>query len=97
MRDDDKYIDAGKTIKVSNNVHHPSHYALAGLEPYETVDVIKASVGDGFEGYCIGNVLKYVIRYKKKNGLEDLKKARVHLNWVIDYLENANANDKERV
>ena len=95
MRDDDKYIDAGKTIKVSNNVHHPKHYALKGLEPYETVDVIKASVGDGFEGYCIGNVLKYVIRYKKKNGIEDLKKARVHLNWIIDDLENG--HDKERV
>lgn len=95
MRDDEKYIDAGKTIKVSNSVHHPKHYALKGLEPYETVDVIKASVGDGFEGYCIGNVLKYVIRYKKKNGIEDLKKARVHLNWIIDYMEND--YDKERI
>ena len=96
MRDDDKYIDAGKTVKVSNNVHHPKHYALQGLEPYETVDVIKSSVGDdGFEGYCIGNVLKYVIRYKKKNGIEDLKKARVHLNWIIDYMEND--YDKKRV
>ena len=95
MRDDDKYIDAGKTVRVSNSVIHPSHYALNGMEPYEAVDLIKASVGDGFEGYCIGNVLKYVIRYKNKNGLEDLKKARVHLNWVIDYLEND--YDKERV
>lgn len=95
MRDDDKYVDAGKTIKVSNNVQHPKHYALQGLEPYEAVDLIKSSTGNGFEGYCIGNVLKYVIRYKNKNGIEDLKKARVHLNWVIDYLESA--NDKERI
>lgn len=95
MRYDDKYIDAGKTVKISNNIHHPKHYALEGLEPYEAVDLIKSSTGNGFEGYCIGNVLKYVIRYKKKNGIEDLKKARVHLNWVIDYLESA--HDQERV
>lgn len=95
MIDDKEFVDAGKTVRVSNSVIHPSHYALNGMEPYEAVDLIKSSVGDGFEGYCHGNILKYVIRYKRKNGIEDLKKARVHLNWLIDYLENA--DDQERV
>lgn len=36
------------------------------------------------EGFMIGNVIKYVSRYKSKNGLDDLIKARNYLNMLID-------------
>ena len=76
-------------MKETDNVKRPNHYILEGLAPYESIDVVKSVVGtEGFEHFCIGNILKYVIRYKKKNGIEDLKKARVYLNWVIETLEN---------
>lgn len=82
---------------MSDNVNHPNHYQTEG--GLEVIDIIKSVLGDGFEPYCVGNVLKYISRYKKKNGLEDLKKARVYINYVIDYLESKeiqyNVNDDE--
>lgn len=37
--------------------------------------------------FCQGNVIKYVMRYKAKNGLEDLKKAKVYIDYLIQELE----------
>ncbi|HHG7993621.1 TPA: YopX family protein [Streptococcus pneumoniae] len=37
--------------------------------------------------YVMGNSLKYILRHQKKNGLEDLKKARKNLNWLIEEME----------
>lgn len=69
------------------SVNHPQHYNQGGIE---CLDVIKAYYGDdGYEGFCAGNVLKYVMRYKhKENALEDLKKARFYLDEVIKLNEN---------
>lgn len=64
----------------SDPVNHP------GLE---TIQVIEAFTEDcvGMEAVYTGNILKYVCRWKKKNGLEDLKKAQWYLNHLIDYVE----------
>lgn len=68
-------------------VNSPSHYKLDGLD-IESVDVIKSLLGkDRFVGWCWGNPLKYLMRWKKKNGLEDLKKARKNLDWMIESVE----------
>jgi len=40
--------------------------------------------------FCQGNVVKYVTRFKRKNGLEDLKKARQYLDWLIEQEEKEN-------
>lgn len=64
-----------------NNVEHPSHYNQNGTE---TIEVIKAGMsGEQFEGFLVGNILKYIARYKFKNGVEDLKKARFYLDKLI--------------
>lgn len=71
----------------SDPVHHPRHYqSKSGLE---TIQVIEAFTEDcvGMEAVYTGNILKYVCRWKKKNGLEDLKKAQWYLNHLIDYVE----------
>lgn len=68
-------------------VNHPNHYQTkSGLE---VIDAIRAFTEDcqGIEGYYTGNTIKYICRWKKKNGLEDLKKARMYLNWLIDHEE----------
>ena len=68
---------------MSNNVNHPSHYqSESGLE---VIDVIKAFTSElsGEEAFCIGNAIKYVCRYSKKNGVEDLEKAVWYLKRVI--------------
>ena len=35
-----------------------------------------------------GNVVKYILRFQKKNGIEDLKKARKYLDWLIEEMEH---------
>lgn len=71
----------------NDNVNSPKHYALDGLN-IEAIDVIRSVLGpDKFQGYCRGNVIKYLLRAEHKNGLEDLKKAQVYLNWEIESAE----------
>jgi len=61
-------------------VNSPAHYNKANIE---TIDMIESVTGDGFEAYLQGNILKYICRYKYKNGVEDLKKAKWYLNRLI--------------
>jgi|TARA_S200002703_G_scaffold108568_1_gene94338 hypothetical protein len=68
-----------KWIKV-DVVDKPEHYNKGGIE---AIDYIKQQLGDDFSAYCEGNVHKYIHRYKYKNGVEDLRKARVYLEWLI--------------
>lgn len=44
-------------------------------------------------GFYKGNITKYVARYAEKNGVEDLKKARVYLDRLIKFEEPAETND----
>lgn len=68
----------------NDNIKSPNHYKLDGLN-CETIDVVKARLGkEGFKAFCIGNILKYVLRAEKKNGLEDYKKSRQYLDWLIE-------------
>jgi hypothetical protein len=59
---------------------NPLHYKQGGIE---CIDAIKAATGDGFIGYVWGNVLKYLWRWPKKGGVDDLKKARWYLDRLI--------------
>ena len=69
----------------NNAVKHPSHYCQGGIE---CIKVIEASMTpEGFQDYCKGNVMKYIWRWREKNGLEDLKKAQVYLGWMIESKE----------
>ena len=73
---------------ILDNVEHPSHYCRGGIE---CIDAIEASLGkDEFTGFLRGNIIKYVWRYKDKNGLEDLKKAQWYLNKLIEVVKNGN-------
>lgn len=89
----------GYTPKVETKndpVNHPNHYqSESGLE---VIEVIRAFTEDcqGVEGYYTGNAIKYICRWKKKNGLEDLKKARVYLNWLIEHEEKKNDNTEKK-
>lgn len=75
---------------MTDKIISPKHYKLEGLD-IEAIDVIKSVLGkDKFEGYCRGNVIKYILRADSKNGIEDLKKAQVYLNWEIMSKENIN-------
>ena len=76
-------------ITQSNDpVNHPNHYiSTTGLE---SIDVIKSFTANlqGFEAVATANALKYLMRWKRKNGIEDLKKARWYIYELIRYLED---------
>lgn len=72
--------------EMKNNVEHPQHYTNG---KYECINVIEDVTKDlvGLEAVCTANVIKYMWRWKLKNGVEDLKKARWYLNKLIDNTE----------
>lgn len=79
-----------KEHKENDIINHPLHYqSSTGLEVY---DVIKAFTEDltGERAVDQGNIIKYILRWNKKNGLEDLKKARWYLNKMIEEIEKEN-------
>ena len=67
--------------KKEDMVNHPAHYNKAGIE---TIDALQAMLTDGFDYYLQGNIVKYLWRYRYKNGIEDLKKAQWYLNKLIE-------------
>lgn len=75
-----KYLSGKK----EDMVNHPPHYNKAGIE---TIDAIRAMTDTGFEYYLQGNIMKYLWRYRYKNGVEDLKKAQWYLTELIDVVE----------
>ncbi len=54
-----------------------SHYKDKAVQPWDYI------VANGL-GYLEGNVVKYISRYKEKNGLQDLEKARHYLDKLIE-------------
>lgn len=81
------FIDAERTPENNDKVNHPSHYQ----GNIEVIDYIRDKLTpEGFTEYCCGNVLKYISRWRKKDGIQDLKKARVYLDWMIENAENEN-------
>ena len=62
---------------MTDNVNHPKHYTQGKIE---VIDFIL----DQKMGYLESNIIKYICRYKYKNGLEDLKKAQWYINKLIE-------------
>lgn len=75
---------------LKETVDHPVHYKKSG---FEAIDIIEAFAF----GFHIGNVVKYIFRYKYKGKpIEDLKKARWYLDRKIQLLEEAEAKEKKQ-
>ena len=71
-----------------DNINHPIHYTSSKAEcprcerTIEQIDITRHL------NFNIGNVIKYVWRHERKNGIEDLKKAIWYLNNEIARLED---------
>lgn len=76
----------GYTEEPDDPVNNPSHYNTKGVE---AITAIEASMTDEeFQGYCKGNAMKYMWRYKYKGKpVEDLKKCRWYLDKLIASVE----------
>ena len=82
---DSKLENAKTTETQSDPVNSPTHYQTGLIE---TIDSIKNILGhDKIQAYCTGNVIKYLSRYREKNGLEDLKKAETYVGFIIKSYE----------
>lgn len=78
----------GRKYMVSSDmVNSPAHYTQGNIE---CIDAIEEAVADlvGMEAMCTGNAIKYLWRWKHKNGVEDLKKAKWYIERLIDGIDN---------
>lgn len=66
-------------------IDQQDHYTNNGIQP---IQIMKANMTkEKYRGFLEGNILKYPLRYEDKNGLEDLKKAKTYLTWLIEDIE----------
>lgn len=83
-------IITGNSAEIEDNVH-PKHYQLPG--GMQVVDIEQAVFGRAaLMEHCLCSATEYILRHKRKNGLEDIRKAHW---WIGKYLELAEIGDKE--
>lgn len=71
---------------MTDSVNSPDHYNQGHLECIDAIGA--ATVGkSGIEAVCTANVIKYLWRYERKNGVEDVRKARWYLERLIKEFE----------
>lgn len=70
---------------MSKLIDKQDHYKANGVEPIELMK--QNFTKEEYSGFLQGNVLKYMMRFKRKNGVEDLKKALTYLTWLIEQEE----------
>ena len=78
--DEEKLLEEFYADK-TDMVNSPPHYNQAGVE---CIEAIRAATDEGYEYYLQGNIIKYLWRYRYKNGVEDLKKAQWYLDKLIE-------------
>lgn len=84
------YINLHSNNSTNGLITEQSHYREAGIEP---IDLMKQNfTREEYEGFLQGNVLKYMLRYKRKNGVEDVIKAKTYITWLIESMEENEEN-----
>jgi hypothetical protein len=59
-----------------------THYTAKAIQPWEAMQAWMTE--EEFSGFLRGNAIKYLVRYKDKGGVEDLRKARHYLDKLIE-------------
>ena len=86
-----------EVVTENDMVHHPNHYqSSTGLEARTVIDAFTEHL-TGYEAVYTGHILRYILRWKKKNGLQDVKKAREYCDYLIEKLEEQNNTEKEKI
>ena len=71
----------------NDSVNHPAHYTQGGVE---CIDAMISAFGkETVANFCLCNAFKYVWRTKKKNGIEDIDKAKWYLNKYEELSKNS--------
>ena len=76
--------------KDNDMVNSPPHYNKYGVE---CIEAIQSATGEGYEYYLQGNIIKYLWRYRYKNGVQDLEKAQWYLSKLIE-IKNQEEKDE---
>lgn len=71
-------INKADTAKASEIQVGGGHYASLKIQPTEFIHANNVP-------FIEGNVIKYVMRHRQKNGIEDLKKARHYIDLLIEF------------
>jgi len=81
--DDEKILERVQDdCRVANDsVNHPSHYGQGNIEAIEYIE--DSLTNEEYIGYLRGNIAKYLHRWRYKNGVEDLEKAKWYLYRLI--------------
>ena len=67
---------------------NPKHYKSdKGLECIDCIEGVVEGL-TGIEATDTGNIIKYIWRWKNKDGVNDLKKAQWYINHLIAHVEN---------
>ena len=69
--------------KKPDMVNSPEHYTKGSIECIDAIAEVIQHL-DGMEAMCTGNAIKYLWRWRHKNGVEDLKKAQWYIQRMID-------------
>lgn len=71
---------------LDEKVNHPSHYTYGDIEIIDFIEQVTKDYKPEL-AFAIGNAIKYISRANRKNGKEDLDKARWYLNRVFEKWE----------
>ena len=72
------------SVTTSDNIKSPDHYVSdSGIEVFDVQEAfIHELKGMAASYWC--NIVKYILRFQRKNGVEDLKKAKYYLEKLIE-------------
>jgi hypothetical protein len=63
-------------------VNQPPHYTQGDIECIDAIEAATINL-TGIEAVCTGAAIKYLWRWKQKNGIEDLQKAQWYINRIL--------------
>ena len=75
------------------DVKNQEHYTAQAVQAIEYMEITMTA--EQYEGYLLGNVIKYISRYRHKNALDDLRKAKVYMGWLVDHVADTAGNDSD--
>ena len=79
---------------MAERVNHPPHYNAGGIECIDALEAATSGL-QGIEAFCTANAIKYLWRWKLKNGEEDLQKAVWYIERLIQRAGADSAAGKE--
>jgi len=69
---------------MTDNIEQPAHYDFGQMEAREIIELAIADFRDPATIYHVASALKYLLRASRKNGADDIAKARKHVGWALD-------------